>query len=179
MKIKILIIIFIFTVWSLLYIYDIWIHINKLNKKPLYVEIHWNSMYPTLKNWEKYRIEEINWCDWSIKRWDIVMFDILWSDIKYIKRAKILPWDDFEIQYENNWWVLDLILNWNQILKFKNYRNTKFYKTLLIWSNNTNKWTVTSKQYAVFWDNKNNSVDTLEYWFIGCTKITHKMVLDY
>lgn len=172
---QIFIIIWIWVVLSLLYIYTIWINSNKL-KTNLYVEVKWSSMYPTLQNWEKYKIEEVNACDNIIKRWDIVLFDIMWSNIKYIKRVKIIPWDEFNISYENNNSVLILNINWNKILKFKNYKNTKFYKELLIWSKNTTKWMVTSKQYAVFWDNITNSVDTLEYWFIGCTKITHRIL---
>jgi len=179
MKIKILIIILLFTLWWLSYIYYIWANAKKRVNNQFYIEVHWNSMYPTLKNLEKYKIEKIDWCDWNIKRWDIVMFDILWSNVKYIKRAEILPWDKYEIWYENNWWVLNLTLNWNYLLKFKSYLNTKFYKVLLLWSNNTDKWTINAKQYWVFWDNKNNSVDTLEYWFIGCTKITHRVLWKY
>lgn len=161
-----------FIIW-LLYIYNIWSYITNDNKIS-YVKINGSSMFPTLKNKELYKIIEIN----SIKdlsRDDIVLFDIFWSNIKYVKRLKILPWDKYELSYENDWKVLIISIDWGWILKFKGYEGTKFYKTLLLWSNNTNKWWVKAPQCWVFWDNKTNSVDTLEFWFIWCNKITHKI----
>jgi len=173
-KKKIILFIFLVLIFILLIIiYNIWKNIN--NKELLYVEIHWNSMNPTLSNWEKYSIKKIESVN-ELGRNDIVLFDINWSDIKYIKRLKILPWDKYTLDYENDWSVLIVKIKWWDNLRFRNYRWSKFYKTLLLWSNNTKYWWVKAPQCWVFWDNIKNSVDTLEYWFIWCNKITHKLI---
>jgi len=169
-KIQILTFMFVFIVLFLVLIYIIWDNIEKK-----YVKVYWNSMYPTLKNNELYEIEKVNNIKTLVKD-DIVVFNIYWTDIKYIKRLKILANDKFELSYENNWSTLILTINNEFKLKFNNYRNTKFYNTLLLWSNNTNKWWVKAPQCWVFWDNISNSVDTFEYWFIWCNKITHKII---
>ncbi len=172
-KIYIFSIFFILILFLFFIIYSVWSKIN--NSESLYVEIHWNSMNPTLINWKKYKIREVKKIS-ELSRNDIVLFDINWSDIKYIKRLKILSWDKYTLGYEDNWSVLIVKIDWWDNLKFRNYRWTKFYKTLLLWSNNTKKWWVKAPQCWVFWDNLKNSVDTLEYWFIGCNKITHKLI---
>ncbi len=163
---KILIILFVIFVLS---------SCNSSDKNISYVQIHWNSMLPALKNWKLYQIEKITDFNTLVKD-DIVVFNINWSNIEYIKRLKILPWDKYVISYKNEWKTLVLTINNKFNLEFNNYRNTKFYKTLLLWSNNTNKWWVKAPQCSVFGDNVKVSVDSLEFWFIWCNKITHRII---
>jgi len=145
---------------------------KKINQ---YVKIYWNSMNPTLIDWKLYPIRKVEWIN-DLNRNDIVLFEISWSNNEYIKRLKILPWDKYNISFENNQNILVLTINWKYVQKFINYKTTIFYKTLLLWSNNTPNWWVKAPQCWVFWDNLKNSIDSLKFWFIWCNKITHKII---
>ena len=137
-----------------------------------YIEIHWSSMYPTLENGKLYPAKKIDNIS-SLQRGDIVVFSIPWAANSYVKRLQILPEDRFQFSYEDDGNILVLSIKWWSVMKFKKYKHTKFYKTLLLWSENTTHWWVKAPQCGLFWDNTSNSVDTLEYGFIGCNRISH------
>lgn len=172
---KILITLSVFIVWFLIFIYILWNKINTQEINQSYVQVLGTSMNPTLENWKLYKTKEVLSVK-ELKRDDIVVFEIFWADMKYIKRLKMLPGDKYTISYEKDWKILVLNIEWGKILKFVDYEHTKFYEVLLLWSWNTKNWSVKAPQCGVFGDNIWSSIDSLEYGFIWCSKITHKLV---
>ena len=165
--------IFIFLV-SILWLIILWTPVNKIYSTDIMIQIHWNSMYPTLKNGDIFRAKIVKSFK-ELKNQDLVIFKLFNSKNYFVKRLWIKPWDHFKLSYEDD--ILLVQINNNSLLKLKNYKNTSFYKMLKIWSKWTNNWVVKTLQCAVLWDNKKNSIDSLNFGFISCNRIKYKLLL--
>ena len=139
-----------------------------------YVVIEWDSMYPTLESWKYYETIEIEKATFKPKAeiwlddWEIVAFDILWSDKPYIKRLVGQVWDKFEIS-ENN----ILSIEGKQLIDFwANPTQFRLYRTLKKWQDEWVKEFILGR-CLVLWDNFKNSIDSRSLWLITCDKISH------
>jgi len=144
-------------------------------KKLIYIQVRWNSMYPTLKNGKKYLAEKIK--SWKVlKHQDIVVFKLYNTEKYYVKKLWIMPNDKFKLNFLSWNKILQIVVNDKYKINVANYKNSLMYKMLLVWSKKTNKWKVYTNQCWVFWDNVKVSIDSKKFWFISCQRIKYRLI---
>ena len=138
---------------------------ESMNWKEILVKIEWDSMSPTLINWEHYKATS----DFDINRFDIVTFEILFSEKQYVKRVIWIPWDRIILMNETNTGKEFIWINWKYKIKSKDWKLRRMLikndSELVIW-----KWF-----YLLIWDNWSSSNDSYDFWFIHESKIMNKL----
>ena len=165
LRIKLFVFIFFFTLSAC----------STINKPDLYIQVVWHSMNPTLKNWKLYPAVKITSYK-ELKHLDVVVFKLYNTNRSYVKRLWIMPGDYFKLNFLQNWKILQIVVNWKYKINIRNYRDSKLYKMLLVWSHKTDRGKVETAQCGVFWDNVWHSIDSKKFGFISCQRIKYKLI---